>query len=150
MAKLQHYLLIFAVLLTGSLFAVASAPGIAAAAPANTFRNPLSPAPDPYITHHNGRYYAVETGGDNTLRMRTAASLGGLLAAPAAVIWTETETGRNRDIWAPVVVSLNDRWYVYWTATTVTSSSTACRCWNPTGWFRRGLPRPAPTTTRPS
>ncbi|WP_344489699.1 family 43 glycosylhydrolase [Streptomyces enissocaesilis] len=115
MTRLQRCLLIIAMLLTGSLFAVSNAPGSAAAAPANTFRNPLSPAPDPYITHHNGRYYAVETGGDNTLRMRTAASLGGLLAAPAAVIWTETNANRNRNIWAPVVVSLNDRWYVYWT-----------------------------------
>jgi GH43 family beta-xylosidase len=93
----------------------AAAPSPVVAAPDTTFRNPLSPAPDPHITHFAGRYYAVEVAGDNTIRMRDSASLGGLLAAPAGTIWTEHDPGRNRDIWAPVVVALHDRWYVYWT-----------------------------------
>ncbi|MEU3509192.1 family 43 glycosylhydrolase [Streptomyces longwoodensis] len=85
------------------------------AAPAGTFRNPLSPDADPYVTFSSGRYYAIATGGDNTIRMRSATSLGQLLAATPQVVWTETDPSRNRDIWAPVVVQLDDHWYVYWT-----------------------------------
>ncbi|MDL4818484.1 family 43 glycosylhydrolase [Actinomadura opuntiae] len=106
---------LLAVVAAASLVAVAAPPQSAAAAPANTFRNPLSPAPDPFITQYKGRYYAVEVAGDNTIRMRDADSLGRLLAAPANVIWTENDPSRNHDIWAPAFADLNDHWYVYWT-----------------------------------
>ncbi|MGX6608613.1 glycoside hydrolase family 43 protein, partial [Micromonosporaceae bacterium Da 78-11] len=94
----------------------AAVPAQAAAAPAGTFRNPVSTAADPFITYTAGQYYLIESGGDNTVRMRHAPSLGRLLASPAQAIWTETDPSRNRDIWAPVFVNLADHWYVYYAA----------------------------------
>jgi GH43 family beta-xylosidase len=91
-------------------------PATPAAAAAGAFRNPVSTAADPFLRHFGSEYYLIESAGDNTVRMRHAASLGRLLAAAPQTIWTENDPSRNRDIWAPVFADLNDRWYVYYAA----------------------------------
>ena len=82
---------------------------------AGTFTNPIGPKPDPFMTYYNGQYYLVEVNGDNTLRMRSAASIGSLYNATPQIIWTENDPSRNQDVWAPSFFSFNDHWYVYWT-----------------------------------
>ncbi len=82
---------------------------------AGTFMNPIGPKADPFMTYYHGRYYLVEANGDNTIRMRSAASIGSLYGATPQIIWTENDPSRNQDIWAPSFFTFNDHWYVYWT-----------------------------------
>jgi len=83
--------------------------------PNTTFRNPLNTGPDPFLTFYDGNYYLSTTQGD-ALRMWKAPTLGGLLAAPATTIWTDSDPSRNQQLWAPSFYLLNGHWYVYYTA----------------------------------
>ncbi|MQY36512.1 hypothetical protein SRB17_45140 [Streptomyces sp. RB17] len=80
-----------------------------------TFRNPLNPGPDPYLTYWKGNYYLTTTQGDS-IRMWRSPSLGTLLTADPVTVWTDTDPSRNRDIWAPEFYRFGDRWYLYYTA----------------------------------
>jgi GH43 family beta-xylosidase len=82
---------------------------------AGTFRNPVGTGPDPFMTYFNGSYYLTMTEGDS-IRMRRAASVAGLLNAPATEVWRDTDTTRNREVWAPEFYRFNGLWYMYYTA----------------------------------
>ncbi|WP_328868863.1 glycoside hydrolase family 43 protein [Streptomyces sp. NBC_00287] len=84
-------------------------------AAAGTFRNPLNPGPDPYMTHFKGNYYLTTTQG-NSIRMWRSPSLSTLLTADPVTVWTDTDPSRNRNIWAPEFYRFGDRWYLYYTA----------------------------------
>ncbi|MFD5317639.1 glycoside hydrolase family 43 protein [Streptomyces sp. NPDC127098] len=110
---------LFAALLA-LLFGFVAAPpqttASAASAPSDTtFRNPLNPGPDPYLTHWRGNYYLTTTQG-NSIRMWRSPSLGSLLTAEPVTVWTDTDPSRNRNIWAPEFHRFGDRWYLYYTA----------------------------------
>ncbi|MEU4245549.1 glycoside hydrolase family 43 protein [Actinoplanes sp. NPDC026619] len=85
------------------------------AAAAGTFRNPVGTKPDPFMTWFNGSYYLTMTEGDS-IKIRKAASVAGLLKASPITVWTDTNTARNRDIWAPEFFRVNGLWYMYYTA----------------------------------
>lgn len=80
-----------------------------------TFRNPLNPGPDPYMTHFKGNYYLTTTQG-GSIRMWRSPSLSTLLTADPVTVWTDTDPSRNRNIWAPEFYRFGDRWYLYYTA----------------------------------
>lgn len=81
------------------------------------FQNPLlSPAPDPWVTYKDGVYYVMHTTG-NSLRIYKTQAMSQLSQARAVTVWTPPATGPNsRDIWAPELVYLNNKWYIYYTA----------------------------------
>ena len=112
----RHHLLtvlfIFVLVLT-TLVASTFTPKAAHAA--STFTNPISPSADPFMTYYSGNYYLIQADGDNTIGMRVAPSIGLLDGVTPQIIWTETNTSRNQDIWAPAFFTFNDHWYVYWT-----------------------------------
>ncbi|MFB7160792.1 family 43 glycosylhydrolase [Streptomyces sp. NPDC056242] len=91
------------------------APRAMAAAASGGFRNPLNSGPDPYMTYWNGDYYLTTTQGDS-IRMWRSPSLSTLLTADPVTVWTDTDSSRNRDIWAPEFYRFGDRWYMYYTA----------------------------------
>lgn len=72
---------------------------------------------DPWVIRHgDGCYYlTVTTGADVTVwRSRTLSGLGG---GERKVVWTPPATGPNsKNIWAPELHRLNDRWYIYYAA----------------------------------
>ncbi|MEU4485744.1 glycoside hydrolase family 43 protein [Streptomyces purpurascens] len=99
------------------LTAVPSAAGGAeeTKAAAGTFRNPLNPGPDPYVSHWKGNYHLTTTQGDS-IRMWRSPSLSTLLTADPVTVWKDSDSSRNRNIWAPEFYRFGDRWYLYYTA----------------------------------
>jgi GH43 family beta-xylosidase len=91
---------------------------------ANTFRNPLlSSGPDPYVHRQGSTYYYTHTMGDRISLWRTTAMSKIAMAAPTT-IYTPPATGPNsRNLWAPELHRINNKWYVYYTAGDGTSAT---------------------------
>lgn len=80
----------------------------------DTFRNPILPdGADPFLYEHQGSYVYTQTTGSNVTLWRTDAPTE-LATAESKVIWQPTKG--ERDIWAPEIHFVNDRWYVYYAA----------------------------------
>jgi GH43 family beta-xylosidase len=80
-----------------------------------TFRNPLNPGPDPFLTFYAGDYYLSTTQGD-ALRIWKSPSLGGLATAEPTTVWQETDSSRNQQMWAPSFHLIGGHWYFYYCA----------------------------------
>ncbi|WP_433654603.1 glycoside hydrolase family 43 protein [Nocardia sp. CA-128927] len=87
----------------------------AAADGAGTFRNPLNPGPDPFLTHYEGNYY-LSTSQNDCLRIWKAPSLADLATAQPNTVWLDHDPSRNRDMWAPSFRLLDGYWYFYYSA----------------------------------
>ncbi|HTL34329.1 MAG TPA: glycoside hydrolase family 43 protein [Kofleriaceae bacterium] len=85
--------------------------------PRPTFRNPLNGGPDPFLVYDSGsaQYLLATTQGDRIALWR-APSLGQLAVRLPTTIWSDSNTSRNRNIWAPSMHHFDGRWYVYYTA----------------------------------
>lgn len=99
---------------------VTFAPTIHAQAPAASFTNPLvtsRDAADPWMVYHEGYYYFTATldpaGGIWVWRSRT---LAGLDAGTKIKVHTPEIAARSKQIWAPELHLINNRWYIYYTA----------------------------------
>jgi GH43 family beta-xylosidase len=81
------------------------------------FTNPLLPTgPDPWVIHHNGLYYATHSTG-NSLKLYRTKRIEELSQAEAKVVWTPPATGMNsKEIWAPEIHRINNKWYFYYAA----------------------------------
>lgn len=106
---------VLALALTFAVFQTADAAQTTAQAVAGTFRNPVGTSADPFMTYFNGNYYLTMTEG-GSIKIRKAPSVAKLLTAPAITVWTDTNTSRNRDIWAPEFYRVGSLWYMYYTA----------------------------------
>lgn len=80
-----------------------------------TFRNPVNPGADPFITFWHGNYYLSSTQGDS-LRMWKSRTLGGLATAPAVTVWQDTDPSRAKQIWNPSFYFVRGHWYIYYPA----------------------------------
>ena len=102
-----------AVLLTGVLAPAAPAAqkqeGVVAS---QTFRNPVNSAADPSLMFYNGKYYVATTRGDR-IGIWSSASLATLLVQPEQVVWRDSDTSRNTQMWAPAFRHVGGRWYIY-------------------------------------
>src|SRR3954467_2995388 len=91
-----------AALLTG----VVTGPAPAAQLPdkqailAQSFRNPVNTGADPSLFFYNGKYHVATTTGDH-IGIWSSPSLATLLVAPETVVWRDTNTTRNTQMWAP-------------------------------------------------
>ncbi|ANJ25953.1 family 43 glycosylhydrolase [Agromyces aureus] len=86
----------------------------------DTFTNPLAPdTADPTIEFHDGNYYLVSTTWDNRVVMRKAPTLAGLGTTKPVTVYSDTNTGRNGNMWAPELQRLEGpngwRWYLMYT-----------------------------------
>jgi GH43 family beta-xylosidase len=84
---------------------------------ATTFRNPLLPVgPDPWVVYQDGFYYVMHTtGGD--LRIYKTKKVSLLGSSTYSGVWSPPSSGAaTRDIWAPELHRVNNRWYVYYAA----------------------------------
>lgn len=86
-------------------------------ATSTTFRNPLlSRGPDPWVIRHEGFYYVLHTTG-NEVRIYKTARITDLPRTQPVTVWTPPSTGPNsRNIWAPELHRLDNKWYIYYTA----------------------------------
>src|SRR5687767_1708288 len=90
------------------------------AQPAGTFTNPLvrsRDAADPWMVYHEGYYYFTATldanGGIWIWNSRTLANLD---SGTKVKVHTPGAKHRSRQIWAPELHFIQNRWYLYYTA----------------------------------
>ncbi len=83
----------------------------------NEFRNPvLSSAPDPWVIRKDDWYYFTHTTG-NSIRLYRSRSISDLSKAEVKTVWTPPLMGMNsKNIWAPEIHFINDKWYFYYAA----------------------------------
>jgi len=83
----------------------------------NTFTNPLLPSgADPWNIYKDGYYYYTQTMGDRIVIWKTA-NLSELKTAERKTVWTPpTGTAYSRQLWAPEIHFIDDKWYVYFAA----------------------------------
>lgn len=82
-----------------------------------TFKNPLlKTGPDPWVVYHNKMYYVTHSAG-NSLKLYRTGAMSKLGEAESKSVWTPPATGMNsREIWAPEIHRINDKWYFYYAA----------------------------------
>lgn len=83
---------------------------------AGTFTNPVMSGADPSVYQRNGLYFYLQTTGNN-IRLWKTAAMSGLAAAPSQVVFTPAAGAANsRNVWAPELFYLDNKWYIYFTA----------------------------------
>jgi GH43 family beta-xylosidase len=100
-------------------FVALSALGVVSAHAATTFTNPTFKSQDPWVTYVGGMYYYSGSGcGVADICIKRSRTLTGLSSAPWIGVWKHArDTDPNgRDIWAPELHYVNDRWYIYYAA----------------------------------
>jgi GH43 family beta-xylosidase len=85
-----------------------------------TFTNPLAPdTADPTIEFYDGNYYLVSTTWNNQVVMRKAPTLAGLGTTKPVTVYSDTNAGRNGNMWAPELERIEGpngwRWYLMYT-----------------------------------
>ena len=87
------------------------------AADSSTFTNPLLPSgPDPWIIRKDNVYYYTHTLG-NRIALWKTAKISELKNASAQTVWSAPASGPNsKNVWAPELHWINNRWYLYYTA----------------------------------
>jgi GH43 family beta-xylosidase len=81
------------------------------------FANPLVPgdSPDPWMVVHEGRYYFLHSE-DETISIRSAGSIKQLYTARPVTVWRDATRERSRQMWAPELHRVGDKWYLYYCA----------------------------------
>ena len=81
------------------------------------FRNPiLTAGPDPWVFRKESTYYVTHTTG-NSLKIYKTEDMSKLSQAASKTVWTAPATGMNsRNIWAPELHYINNKWYFYYAA----------------------------------
>ena len=84
---------------------------------AKTFTNPLlASGPDPWVYRRDTMYYYTHTLGDRIGLWKTGA-MSRLSSAPYTTVYTPTAgAADSRDLWAPELHLINNKWYIYYTA----------------------------------
>ena len=82
-----------------------------------TFTNPLLPSgADPFSFYKDGYYYYTHTLG-NSVGIWKAKSIAGLKNAEYKIIYTPPAgTMYSKDVWAPEILFINNKWYAYFAA----------------------------------
>jgi GH43 family beta-xylosidase len=94
----------------------------------DTFTNPLLPSgADPWVFYKDGYYYYTHTVGDK-INLWKVKELHKLKDASPVTVWTPPKIGPNsKAIWAPELHFLDNKWYLYYTATDVNNDGDASR-----------------------
>lgn len=83
----------------------------------STFTNPLLPSgADPWSIYKDGYYYYTHTMGNRLVLWKTK-SLANLKTAPQKTVYTPPKgTTYSRQLWAPELHFINNKWYLYFAA----------------------------------
>jgi len=83
----------------------------------SSFTNPLlSAGPDPYVTQKDAVYYFTCTLGDR-ISIYPTAKMSQLNKSLPQTVYTPPSTGASsRNLWAPEMYFLQDKWYIYFAA----------------------------------
>lgn len=98
-------------------FVLLSGVSIAQSSTTLMFTNPILPSgADPWMTYKDGYYYYTNTAG-NALVLRKTRNIADLSTAQKKVVWTPPVTGAySKEIWAPEIHFLANKWYMYFAA----------------------------------
>src|SRR5688572_24601578 len=93
-----------------------------------TFTNPLPPSgADPWVMYKDGYFYYTHTVGDKINLWKTKG-LEELKQVSPVTVWTPPAKGPNsKAIWAPELHFLDNKWYLFYTATDVDNDGDASR-----------------------
>lgn len=93
---------------------------------AATFNNPiLYSAPDPFVMRHTDGYYYFMSTTQTNLVLRKSSTLTGIATGQVKTIWTPPASGMGCcELWAPEIHRLDNKWYVYFTASNGGGDST--------------------------
>ena len=88
------------------------------------FTNPLlSSGADPWVIQKDTNYYYTNTVGNRLVLYKTS-KMSALKDGTVITIWTPPATGAySKDIWAPEIHYLNNKWYMYFAADDGTNST---------------------------
>lgn len=99
------------ILLAGVLLS----PAVPAFAAKGMFTNPLMSGADPSVVYRDGFYYLVQSDGD--IWVTKSATLTGLGSGTRVKVWSRAASGGLCcNVWAPELIFLNNRWYIYFAA----------------------------------
>lgn len=83
---------------------------------ASTFANPVMSGADPSVYQRDGAYFYLQTTGSN-IRLWKTDAMSKLATAPSTVVFTPASGAANsRNVWAPELFYLDNKWYIYFTA----------------------------------
>lgn len=90
---------------------------VAQVAPGKTFTNPiLSSGADPWVTFNKGYYYYTHTTGRNLVIWKSR-NVVDLSTANKTIVWTPpVGTRYSKEIWAPELHYIHQKWYLYFAA----------------------------------
>jgi GH43 family beta-xylosidase len=78
----------------------------------DTFTNPIAPGADPWVVWHEGFYYWCAS--ENDLAVAVYRSDRLTERGEKVIVWRAPERGpHSREIWAPELHRLDNRWYIY-------------------------------------
>lgn len=82
-----------------------------------TYQNPIMEhGADPWVMYKDGYYYYTHTTGRN-ITLRKSAALSQMSTAESQVVWTPPAAGpQSKNIWAPEIHWIRNRWYIYYAA----------------------------------
>ncbi len=81
-----------------------------------TFKNPLfQKGPDPWALWHDGNYYYMHTLQDS-LVLWVTPDITNVKNADRKTIWIPTDPKNSKNLWAPEIHHINNKWYVIYTA----------------------------------
>jgi GH43 family beta-xylosidase len=82
-----------------------------------TFTNPLLPSgADPWVIYHKGYYYYTNSL-QNKLNIWKVKNLANLASAEKKTVWVPpSNTQYSKELWAPELHYLNNKWYMYFAA----------------------------------
>ncbi len=88
------------------------------------FTNPLlASGPDPWVIQQDTNYYYTNTFG-NKIAIYKTSKMSKLKNALSATVWTPPTSGLySKDIWAPEIHYLQNKWYIYFAADDGTNAS---------------------------
>lgn len=88
---------------------------MSAVASAGTFANPIAEGADPWVVRHGDQYIWCKTEGSRGISLWISDRLHSL--GERHRIWTAPEEGPySREVWAPELHLLDDRWHIYFAA----------------------------------
>lgn len=119
------YILLLLLVGPGSCKKKGSDPAPNPPAVVTTFTNPLlSSGPDPWVVKKDSFYYYTHTLG-NRIAIWKTKKMSELGTATTQTIWTAPSSGPNsRNVWAPEIHYINNKWYAYYTAGDASGLST--------------------------
>ena len=91
------------------------------------FTNPLLPSgADPWVIYHAGYYYYTNSMGSKLILYKTK-NMADLKSAPNKTIWTPPAgTMYSKELWAPELHFISQKWYMYFAADDGRNLQPAC------------------------